>query len=125
MVGGVDIGRQEQFRRMRSRLGVRDSRCLPAVCRKKMANIGLSRDIDIMLGLQNILAVKRGDETLLVKRRRVFARELKVMANFIIDLGGNCWIRRSGGKIINLAKKENLHTVNLVGIDVPLVGGGF
>lgn len=114
MVEGMDIGWRERFRRTGAGFGVGESRRFPVVCRKETSNIGLGRDLDIMLGLQNVDAVKGGNESLLLKRRRSFARELKALANGIIDFGGNLWIRSSQSEIIDLAKKKNLNAVNFV-----------
>ncbi len=89
---------------------------------KETSNIGRGRDLDIMLGLQNVDAVKGGNESLLLKWRCSFARELKALANGFIGFGSNLRIRSSQSEIIDLAKKKNLYAVDLGGIDVPLMG---
>jgi hypothetical protein len=105
-IEGVDIRRGKGFGGTRARLSVKKGRCFPMMGGKETADVGLTGDLDVVLGLFDVNTIEGFDETFGFERRGSLSRKLQVASNFGVDTISDSRIVSGDDEVINLAKKQ-------------------
>ena len=94
------------------------------MCCKETAKVGSTVKLDIVPRLYNVDSIKGRDETELFERNGEFTSDLQLKTDLLVDVFGNCGVRRGKSKIINLATQERVYTLKGALINVTFVRGG-
>lgn len=93
----------------------------PTVSFEQAADVGFSRDLDVVPSLKDIVTNVGSEKAIIFKGNKRFVGKLKAGANEIIDLASGGFRLASESKVINLANHKNLFAKEGATVDVALV----